>query len=212
MLLVLGSLIVGCDDITFGGDDVQGSGTLITESRSASGFDEIVVLGSGTVRVAVTGTESLTIEAEDNIMPLLTTEVRNGRLELGSEESFSTTRGITYTITVVTLEGVEINGSGDVTADGVDAEFFDVEINGSGEVVANGSCDELSIRISGSGEYVGDGLEAVTGSVDVSGSGEALVNVSDALDVQVSGSGDVEYLGDPVVTQNVSGSGSVSRR
>ena len=211
IVLTLGLLVVGCDDLSFD-DAVQGSGNVVTESRAVSGFDEIVVLGSGAVTVDVTGTESLTIEAEDNIMPLLTTEVRNGRLELGSESSFSTNRGIVYTITVETLAGVEINGSGDVTANGVDAHVFDVEINGSGEVDANGTCDELSIEINGSGEYVGDRLVAATGSVDVSGSGEALVNVTDVLDIEVSGSGDVEYLGDPTVTQDISGSGSVSRR
>jgi hypothetical protein len=212
LVLLLGSLIVGCDDLSFDDDAVQGSGNVITESRSVSGFDEIVVLGSGTVRVEVTGTESLIIEAEDNIMPLLTTDVRNGRLELGSESGFSTTRGIVYTITVESLEAIEINGSGDVTANGVDAEGFDVEINGSGEVEVAGTSNELSVRISGSGDYRGAALVAATGSVKVSGSGEALVNVTGILDVDVSGSGDVEYLGDPTVTQNISGSGSVSRR
>jgi len=79
----------------------RGSGTMATETRDVSGFDEIDLGGSGRVLIAVTGTESLTIEAEDNILPLLTTEVRNGRLELGAKQSISPTREIVYTITVV---------------------------------------------------------------------------------------------------------------
>jgi hypothetical protein len=46
---------------------------------------------SGVVVVEVHSTESLTIEAVHNIMPPLTTEVRNGRLELGPKSSISPT-------------------------------------------------------------------------------------------------------------------------
>lgn len=126
--------VVGCDSTFVGGE--RGSGNVVSEGRDVSGFDEIVVMVSGNVVVTVTGTESLTIEAEDNILPLLTTEVRGGRLELGSNSSFSTTRGVTYTITAVALKGVEIDGSGDVAASGIDADSFEATINGSGNVTA----------------------------------------------------------------------------
>ena len=78
-------------------------------------------------------------------MPLLTTEVRSGRLELGSESSFSTNRGIKYTITVVSLDGVEISGSGDVTAAGIDTDSFEVKISGSGDVRAVGAFGRLTL-------------------------------------------------------------------
>ncbi len=202
--------VAGCDS-TFG-DGVRGSGNVVTEGRDVSGFDEIVVLGSGSVVVTVTGTESLTIEAEDNIMPLLTAEVRNRRLELGSESSFSTTGGITFTITAAALSGIEIDGSGDVSASGIDVDSFEVTINGSGNVVANGTSRELNVGINGSGNFNGKGLEAAIGRVEVSGSGNAVVNVTDELAAVVSGSGSVEYFGDPTLDERISGSGGVSRR
>lgn len=58
-----------CDELGVG---TRGSGTVITESRDLSDFNEVVLQGSGEVVVTVDGTEALTIEAEDNIMPLLT--------------------------------------------------------------------------------------------------------------------------------------------
>ena len=211
--LIAGLLLVGCDDDGVSdGDGVRGSGDVVTESREVSGFDEIVVLGSGDVIVSVTGTESLTIEAEDNIMPLLTTEVNGGRLELGSDTSFSATQGITYTITAEELDGVTINGSGDVAASGIDAGSFEVTINGSGGVEPAGASEELTVGINGSGNYDGEDLIASIGTVEVSGSGSAVVNVTDDLTVRIGGSGDVEYLGSPTVTQNISGSGDVSQR
>ena len=190
----------------------RGSGIMATETRDVSGFDEIDLSVSGTVLIAVTGTESLTVEAEDNILPLLTTEVRNGRLELGTKQNISPTREIVYTITVVSLEALAVSGSGSVTATDIDASGFDVKISGSGTVTPEGVSESLDLSISGSGVFEGDGLVSATATVSVSGSGNAVVNVTDDLDVKVSGSGNVEYLGDPGVSVSTSGSGDVSKR
>jgi hypothetical protein len=199
----------GCEGGVFG---VRGSGSVITESRDVSGFSEIALAGSGKVRVDVDGTESLIIEAEDNIMPLLTSEVNGGRLELGASSSISPTTDIIYTVGAIALEGVAVSGSGQVTAAGVAADSFDVEISGSGRVEVTGTSDTLVVAISGSGRYLGEDLEASVGTVRVSGSGEAVVNVTDELDVDVSGSGDVQYIGEPAITESISGSGDITGR
>jgi Putative auto-transporter adhesin, head GIN domain len=192
---------------------VQGSGNVITESREVSGFEEIVLDGSGRVEVAVSGSESLTIEAEDNIMPLLETQVRDGRLVLGNTRSISPTVDVVYTITAATLDGLDISGSGVVVATGVDGTDFNVDISGSGNVELEGTLSGLlSVSISGSGEFDGESLSSPEGRVDVSGSGNAVVNVTDSLAVSVSGSGDVSYIGQPTVDSAVSGSGNVSQR
>ena len=206
--LVLLSVAVGACSIV----GERGSGVMATETRNVSGFDGIDLSGSGRVSVAVTGIESLTVEAEDNILPLLTTEVTNGRLELGSKQSISPTREIVYTITVISLEAVAVSGSGSVTATHIDGDAFDVDISGSGTVIPAGVSESLDLSISGSGIFEGETLVSVTGTIAVSGSGEAVVNVTDDLDVKVSGSGNVQYLGDPGVSVSISGSGDVSKR
>ena len=164
--IVLAILAAGC---------TVGSGDLITEARNVNGFNEIVLMTSGDVVVEVTGTESLEIEADDNVMSLLTSEVVNGRLELGSSGSFSTTRGITYTITAAELVGVTISGSGDIDVSRIDADSFEATISGSGNIDPSGNSTSLEVTISGSGSFGGDDLESATGNVTVSGSGEAVV-------------------------------------
>jgi Putative auto-transporter adhesin, head GIN domain len=192
---------------------VEGSGNVITESREVSGFNEIALGGTGRVVVDVTGTESLTIEAEDNIMPLLETRVSNGRLRLDTSGSISPTVEIVYTITAATLDELVISGSGIVEAEAIDGTDFRVDISGSGDVDVEGTLSGLlSVSISGSGEFNGESLTVPEGRVDVSGSGNAVVNVTDALEVSVSGSGDVGYVGQPTVDSEVSGSGTVSQR
>lgn len=211
--LIAGFLLVGCDgDDVFDGDGVRGSGTLVSESRQVSGFTEIVLLGSGDVMITVGETESLTIEAEDNIMPLLTTEVRNGSLELGSDSNYAATKGIIYTITTTELDGVTINGSGNIAASGLSGGSFAATVNGSGDIEPVGNISDLTVNINGSGSFKGEALIASSGTIEVAGSGSGLMNVTDELAVLVAGSGDVEYLGSPSVAETISGSGSVSQR
>lgn len=209
-----------------------GSGEIVTETRSVEGFDEIDLRGTGEVRVTVDGTESLTIEAEDNIIDRLTSEVSGSTLILSTDRPIRPTEDIIYTVTMASLEGIEISGSGaievsefstddfavDVSGSGaasvsdVSAETVFARISGSGAVGITGDADELDLSISGSGSFDGERLSVDTGDVDISGSGSATVNVSEILDVSVSGSGNVEYLGNPSVSVDSSGSGNVSRR
>lgn len=209
--LLLATALVACDDDEDGAS-TRGSGNVITETREVSGFDEIAVFGSGKVIVDVTGSESLTIEAEDNIMPFLETEVRNGRLELEVDGNISPTQDIEYTVTAAELQGVSIAGSGDVTATGVDTDEFTVDIAGSGDVAPAGTAGELSVDIAGSGRFQGEDLVVTTATIDVAGSGDAVVNATEMLDIDVAGSGNVEYIGRPTVNQSVSGSGEVRQR
>lgn len=229
VLLLVASTVGGCTGSPFG---VGGSGDVVSESRDVSGFDEIALEGTGIVNVEVTGTESITIEAEDNLLPYLTTDVRGGRLELGTSRSIRPTRDIVYTITVISLEGVSVSGSGEINAVGVEGNRFEANISGSGAVLVpdaevasvlvnisgsgvmeiSGNANDLELSISGSGRYAGERLTLETGDVAISGSGQAVVNVTDDLHAEISGSGHLEYIGDPHLDASTSGSGSVTGR
>jgi hypothetical protein len=196
------------------------------------GFTEIVLEGSGEVDIEMGDTESLTIEAEDNLMSHLTSDVEGGRLVLGTRDAIVTTRGIVYTITATNLDGITVSGSGDVeVADVTTTEFtteisgsgtvdvssleadrLEVTISGSGDIDVTGAAGELDVDIPGSGRFDGEGFEASVGDVSISGSGAAIVNVAETLDANVSGSGNIEYLGSPAVSSTVSGSGSITPR
>jgi hypothetical protein len=201
------ALVAGC-----GG--VRGSGVMASETRSVSGFSEVALSGTGDVRIAQTGQESLTIEAEDNLLPLLETFVEDGRLTLRTRPGVNIrpTRTIRYRITVARLDAASISGSGSVRAEGVDSERLASSISGSGSVTLAGRARAIDLSISGSGYYDAERLEAKTARVSISGSGSGLVNVSEELDVAISGSGSVEVLGKPSVDQRISGSGRVSMR
>jgi hypothetical protein len=203
-------IIAGCSD----GDTtrVEGSGNVITETRPVGDFDRISVEGFGLLNVQVGPATSLSVDAEDNVLPHLVTNVEGDTLTVGSspDVSFSSVEEPVYTITTPALVSVSIAGSGDVTATGIQTGSFEVSISGSGDVEPAGVTSALDVSIDGSGDFRGEGLVAETAEVDVNGSGRALVNATDSRDASVNGSGRVTYLGDPTLTESVSGSGSIT--
>jgi hypothetical protein len=194
---------------------INGSGKVTTEPRPVSGISAVSLNGTGQVLIEQTGTDSLTITTDDNLLPYIKTEMRGNRLELGLKDSFTNlnpTNGIIFKVTVKQLEGLEISGSGKAEAKKLNPEHLTVEISGSGAVAVQGTAEDLDLDISGSGAYDGELLRSKRANVDISGSGGAVLAASETLTANVSGSGAVEYVGDPQVTQNVSGSGSVRKR
>ena len=188
-----------------------GSGEVVVEPRDVGRFDQVLLETSGDVTIQVTGTDSLEIEAESNIQPVLTAEVVDGRLVLGASGSF-TSGHLSYAITVAELTGIEDSASGSIVVSSLSANSFDVVVSGSGSIEVSGTCESLRVVVSGSGSFNGEDLVCASGQVEASGSGSATVNATDQLEVDLTGSGSVDYLGEPELTLNDSGSGTVSPR
>ena len=207
-------IVTGCNAEFGGAPAVKGSGVVAEEQREASGFTEVHISGVGEVTIERAAAPSLAVEAEDNILPLLDTTVRDGVLHLGTRPStsISPTKPIRYRIAVKELTGVGISGSAEVRADDVQAERLVVRISGSGDVRLAGSADELDVQITGSGDCDAAGLRCKSAKVVISGSGGATVDAVEKLDATITGSGSVRYAGNPAVEQRVTGSGEVSRR
>jgi hypothetical protein len=226
-------LLTGCG-MPFRG--VRGSGSIASEMREVRDFTRIAVIGSGTVRLEQTGTESLAVEAEDNILPLLVTTVENGTLKLATKGGVNIypTRPIVYHVTATRIDSLDISGSGSIETGTLKAESLTVRISGSGNFRADAiDTTKLVARISGSGGVRVGRVEARQLKCNISGSGNVrLAGRGDEVELDISGSGsmhaadlqcrnaDVAIAGSgnatihatETLTANVSGSGSVRYR
>jgi hypothetical protein len=210
LLVVVAAVSIAACDM----EGIRGSGHIVTEPRTVSGFTSVDLGGSGQLLIDQSGAESLTISADDNLLSYLTSDVRGGVLTLGTRAgtNISPTTRIVYKLSAKSLDGISVSGSGAVVATGVAAERLKVSVSGSGTLDVSGTAGKQDIRISGSGDYRAQNLSGKSATISISGSGDAVVNVSDKLDAGISGSGEVEYIGSPVVTQNISGAGRIRRR
>ena len=192
-------------------DTTNEPGNVASESRDVSDFNEVELQGIGSLSIEQADGESLIVEAEEDVLPKIRTEVENDRLIIGPKRntSINTSEPITYELTVKDLSALQVSESGDVEAEGISADELAVTMSGTGDVQISGKVGSQKVDISGSGDYQAEDLESTRANVDVGGSGSALVNASDELEAKVSGSGSIEYIGDPTVEQDVNGSGEV---
>ncbi len=195
------------------GKNGEGPTNVVEESRNVSGFEEVELRGVGNLSIRQTGNESLTVEAQENVLPKIGTEVVNNRLIVGpkADAPVHTTGPINYKLTVEDLNALKVSGSGNAEAEGISTDGLTVTISGAGDVKMGGEADKQEVSISGSGDYRAEGLESKEVKISIAGSGSAIVNASEELDAEISGVGSVEYVGDPTVRQDVSGVGRVSK-
>jgi Putative auto-transporter adhesin, head GIN domain len=214
-------------------DVVQGSGNVKTEPRQVQGFDKVELNGLGTLSITQGSTEALTIQAEDNLLPRLQSEVDGDTLRLGPRGAvIHPNKPIRYDLTAVRLTGVTVTGAANVQAASIQADQLalkvtgagkmnvgrltstgglSVEVTGGGEVTVAGEVPRQTVSISGAGKYQAANLASQQATIDVTGAADCAVRVSDHLNVSISGAGHVAYSGSPTVDQHVSGAGSITR-
>jgi len=218
--------------IVVNGKSAQGSGNIITEEREVSEFNKIHLKGSGKVFLTPGEKQTLVIKTDDNIMPLIETDVSGKKLTISHGKHHLRPTVFEVYITVKNLEGVAISGSGDISGKGrfvtdtfyaeisgsgdVDLEIetgrLESKISGSGAIRLAGKAEDYTVSISGSGKINAFDVDAKHVSVKVSGSGDCRVSASESLDAKISGSGDVYYKGRPRINTKISGSGSLKSR
>jgi hypothetical protein len=191
---------------------VRGSGNRKTEKRDLPAFTSIETSGAFEVEVQCQQPASFEMEADDNILPLVQSEVRDGVLHLNTTKSYSSTGGIVARIKVPNLASIKTTGAGKFRLSDVKNDSFEIHSTGAAQVVASGQTKAAKISSTGAGEIDAHNLRADKADVEVTGAAAIDVNAVDELNVRVSGAGRVTYSGNPKVTKNVSGAGQVTKK
>lgn len=194
-----------------GGPVVVGSGNILTEEREVDAFHAVVANGVGLLEIRSGATESLRITADDNILPLLTSEVSNGRLRLSSDGRFNTESNIRFEITVPDLDELVLAGVLGAEATGIDTDVFRANISGVSAAGLSGRAERQEVVVAGVSRYDARGLASRIVQIDVTGPSSAVVRVSDALRGSVLGGATLEYIGNPTLDVTV-GFGSTLKK
>ena len=215
---------------------IPGSGKLITETRQVEGIQSISIPYPAEVTIQQGAAESITIQAEDNLVPQLTTKVENGNLVIKNgvtdwSKRVSARLPVRITIVVkdlreVNLSGagsvkigalktqalsLNISGAGSISLEQLDTPRLDCHLSGAGNINASGTAADLQIVISGVGSFDGAKLISKSANARISGAGSATLHPSDDLNAEISGTGSIRYYGSPNIRQHVSGVGSVRK-
>jgi hypothetical protein len=198
-------------------------------------FDRIVLSGSPDVVVAVGGPLSVRAEGDAETLERLEILAENGELRIGLREgsarwfSFGHHR-VTVHVTMPSLTGAAIRGSGDIRIDRVEGPRFAAAVTGSGDIdigtlavgaasfsitgsggiTAAGRVQRSVLAVTGSGDLDLSRVEAETADVALAGSGDVGIRATRTAAVELRGSGDVTIAGPARCTVSKSGSGDVT--
>ena len=192
------------------GPVVEGSGVRTQENRELGQFDGVDIATSADFKITRGEKSSIRIAGDDNIVPLVSTEVRDRTLFVFVPHSYATNNKLQMLITTPGVRRVAINGSADGFLDAVTDDAVDITISGSGDLGGIGTVDQLNVTIAGSGDVLLHRLRTKQTRITINGSGDAEVHATESLNATVNGSGDVKYSGAPEqVDPQVNGSGSI---
>jgi hypothetical protein len=213
---------------------VKGSGKVVKENREVGSFSRIVI--SDAIQVVITpgDVESVTVEAEDNILPLVTIETGGDKLNIKMKEmqSITTDIGVKVYVTYKQLAELFVSGASRLSATGtvkgeklllilsgasqadldVQLQWLSVNCSDASKGVISGNTEKLNIQCSSASNLNAQKLASKEADADASGASNITLQTKNKLNIMASGASVVRYQCDPttVISRDISGASTVT--
>ncbi len=233
MLSALLSIVLiiqtGC---TFGFTGIRGNGNVVKQDRNLSPFNRLEVGGAFRVYLIQGDKEMVTVEADENLMDVIKTEVKGNTLHIRTTEDIRDSKALNLYITFKELKGMDISGACKLSAEDklkfddleldisgasdfelkLIAQNLDLDFSGASDVTLYGNAESVKLDLSGASKLDASEMETGTYEADVSGASSGKIFVTGDLSADVSGAASLKYKGDPKISSfDVSGAGSMKK-
>ena len=204
-------------------DIFKTAGEQITEERDIEPFNKLEMLDRINVILVQDTLERLTISGPKNLLPKVSTLVKNGCLIIKDTNRFNWVRSydheITATVHVQTLNHIYYEGIGDITSANqlvvdsltiisqesagdiwlnINVHYFYCYFNKSLVYMnLSGNAHRAHLQINGTGFLHCEGLLTSTCSVQNQGSGDITANCTNYFSGIIEGSGNILFTGNP---------------
>lgn len=202
-----GIVIINGKLSSVGFSGVQGNNQKAIDERVLAPFSGIIVKGSASVICTISDSQKVVVEADSNLLELISTEVRNNILFVTTKGSYSTSNPINIVCSTPALLTAEVSGSGDIDIFELNQETITLHVSGSGDITAQGRVTEVSANVRGSGDIDCTELIAAVGRATLNGSGDIRISCNERITADCNGSGDIKVYGKPAI-QNTHHNGS----
>ncbi len=206
---------------------------ILDQERNLKPFTGIKVGGAFNVILTQNGNHKVKIEAEEDVVSKVRTEVKGDILHIDLEWDWSWKNpDVTVYVEFDELSSLVVSGASNLKAQGdirtedlevkvsgagdldieVDTKSLEVVVSGAGDVSISGRTETQKVRLSGAGDYTAQHLKSKYTQAKASGAGSVVVFASEEIEATASGAGAVKYYGDPSMEKvSSSGAGSVQR-
>ena len=190
-----------------------GSGRMATEVRELSGFNSVDVSSVFQVEITAQSEFHVEVEADDNLLQYIETDVRNGELHISLDKRVKSRNPLRVRIGAPDIERIEASGASKVFVSNLKNAKVEVDTSGASKIELSGETSQLIVDVSGASNINAVELKAVNATVDASGASRVNVNVSGELRSEASGASNINYVGNPAnVIKNTSGASTVKQQ
>jgi hypothetical protein len=231
----LAAALIAASASTSACGSTQDGGPTISRNYAVSGFDQVDVAGPFDVTIHTGINPGVQARGSEKLIERLVVEVKDGKLLIHPEKrglfgGWNSINGkADVVVTVPTLKGATLAGSGGISIDKVKGDSFDGQVAGSGDlhigsievgsfkmgiagsgnVSGQGRAQNADFSIAGSGGVDAKNIATETLKVSIAGAGDVRAHASKAADVSIMGSGDVEVTGGAKCSVSKAGAGDV---
>jgi hypothetical protein len=192
---------------------VKGSGNIQIQKRDVSGFSNVKAGGAITVDIAAQREFGVEVEADDNLLEFIKTEVKGDTLKIYTDGSISTRNPIRVRISMPQIESFDVSGASTGSLTNIKNESLTIDASGASKIKVDGEAKELIVDLSGASRLDAENLKAEDVRVDASGASSATVVALNDLNADASGASNIRYSGEPKnVKKSSSGASSVKQK
>lgn len=211
---------------------IRGNGNIVSEDRTiTSDFDAIKVQQGISLHLTQGNSTTLNVEADENILDLLITEVKNNELKVYFEKNVYRAKARNVYLTTKNISEIRTSSGASVKSENtlqvdvlnlnsssgssikiyVNGTEISSEASSGASIDINGKTTSFSANASSGSSIDADKLETVDAYVKASSGASIDVNVTGKLTAKASSGGDIDFEGNPTsVNKDTSSGGSVS--
>ena len=224
-LAAIAMVVAFTANVTFA--QVNGNGKVVKEERQLSGFKSISVKTAINLQLSQGTEEKVTVETDENLLPFLKTEVKDGELKIFLKGSINNSSALNVYVTVKQLKALETSSAARVETKGkIETPELEISSSSGSAVQMEVACDDLKIRassgsatsLSGSAKNLSvesssgsalssKELKAEKGELDASSGAVMVVNVTKEVRARASSGAQISVSGNPASRDSDSSSG-----
>jgi Putative auto-transporter adhesin, head GIN domain len=193
---------------------VRGSGNFKSEFRNIDRYNEIDVFGAYDLEVTARQNSALQISGDDNILPLIKTEVRDKTLLIYVDRDTNISPKLRLKIKTSSdrIDKISSQGVNNLTVNRLDNYMFSLVQNGAGKTKLSGKTNKFLSKINGSIYINARNFYSQQVAIKLLGTSQIDVYVNEELKLDLLGMGKINYYGNPSrIIKNVLGMSSVNR-
>ena len=212
---------------------IKGSNHVVSEERNISSNFEVIKVQQGiTVYLTQGNSTQIKVEADDNIIDLLVTEITNDELKIYFKKNVNRAKARNVYLTTSDISKIRTSSGAHVKSENtiqtttlnldsssgssmkiyVNAKEVISESSSGANIKIMGKTTNFSANSSSGSSIDADELESVDAYTKASSGANINVNVSGKLTAKASSGGDIDFEGNPTsIDKDTSSGGSVSR-